>query len=189
MVDTIAKNWWSFLLRGVVSILFGLMALSWPGLTIAALIVMFAAYAIVDGAIEVAGALRGGSARGPRWMLILSGLLSIGAGAVTFVYPGLTALMLLYFIAAWAILHGFAEIAAAIRLRKEIRNEWFFVLTGLSSIAFGVLLLARPGAGALAVVWVIASMSIVIGVMLIGLSLRLRSLARQPAGSVPVGAQ
>ena len=188
MITTLARNWWLLALRGVLAILFGLAAFAWPGATVAALVLLFGAYALVDGIFAlVAAVLR--ATRHERWgMLLLEGLAGIAIGVLTFIWPGMTALVLLYLIAAWAVVTGILEIAAAIRLRQEIDNEWLLALAGAASVIFGLLLFFRPGAGALAVIWLIAAYAIVFGVLLIALAWRLRNwrgMAPGGAGARP----
>lgn len=170
----LAKNWWLVLLRGIVSILFGVVAFAWPGLTLVTLVLFYGAFALVDGVIALASAFTGGAKPVPTWWLVLVGLAGIGAGVVTFLWPGLTAIILVVFIGAWALVHGIFEIVGAIKLRKEIDNEWMLILAGIISVLFGLVILIAPGAGALGLIWAIAAYSIVFGVLLIGLALRLR---------------
>src|SRR5215467_15626581 len=175
LVQALADNWWLLLLRGVVAIIFGVVAFIWPGLTLVALIFLWGAYAIVDGGIALWAAISGrGAGIAPRWWLAIVGIVGLLAGLVAFGSPGLTALVLLMFIAVWAIVIGVLEIWGAIQLRKEIEGEWWLILSGLLSIAFGVFLIARPGAGALALIWVIGVFAILHGCTLIALSLRLK---------------
>jgi uncharacterized membrane protein HdeD (DUF308 family) len=175
LLRTLAENWWLLLLRGIASIVFGVLAFVWPGLTLVALILLWGAYAIADGGIALWAAISGkGGEIAPRWWLAIVGIVGLLAGLVAFVSPGLTALVLLMFIAGWAIVIGVLEIWGAIQLRKEIEGEWWLVLSGLLSIAFGALLFARPGPGALALVWVIGAFAILHGCTLIGLAFRLK---------------
>jgi len=175
LVRALAENWWLLLLRGVASIIFGLLAFIWPGLTLVALIFLWGAYAIIDGGIALWAAISGrGAEVAPRWWLAIVGIIGLLAGLVAFASPGLTALVLLMFIACWAILIGAMEIWGAVQLRKEIEGEWWLILSGVLSIAFGILLIARPGSGALALVWVIGSFAILHGGMLIALAFRLK---------------
>ena len=174
MLELLVRNWWVILLRGLFAIAFGIMAFVWPGLTLAALIILFAVYAIVDGVLAIIEGVSGAAPEGRWWTLVLWGLLGIAAGVVTFLFPRLTALTLLYLIAIWAIIRGVMEIVAAVQLRKVIENEWLLVLAGALSILFGVLLIARPGTGALAVLWLIGSISIAIGILMVILSFRLK---------------
>jgi uncharacterized membrane protein HdeD (DUF308 family) len=175
LLRTLAENWWLLLLRGVASIVFGVLAFVWPGLTLVALIFLWGAYAIVDGGIALWAAISGkGGEITPRWWLAIVGIVGLLAGLVAFASPGLTAFVLLMFIAAWAIVIGALEIWGAIQLRKEIEGEWWLILSGLLSIAFGVFLFARPGSGALALVWVIGTFAILHGCTLIALSFRLK---------------
>jgi uncharacterized membrane protein HdeD (DUF308 family) len=175
LVRALAENWWLLLLRGVAAIIFGVLAFIWPGLTLVALIFLWGAYAIVDGGIALWAAISGrGAEIAPRWWLGIVGVVGLLAGLVAFASPGLTALVLLMFIAGWAIVIGALEIWGAIQLRKEIEGEWWLILSGLLSIAFGLLLIARPGSGALALVWLIASFAILHGCTLIALAFRLK---------------
>lgn len=174
MVHQLAKNWWLMLLRGIAAILFGILAFFWPGLTLLTLVLFYGAYALVDGVLAVVAAITGG-APAPRWWLAIIGLLGIAAGILTFVWPGITALVLLFFIAGWAIAIGVFQIIGAIRLRKEIDNEWLLIIGGILSVLFGIGVLLVPGAGALALVWVIAAYAIVEGIIFVALAFRLKS--------------
>jgi len=181
----LARNWWAVALRGIVAILFGLGAFLWPGITLGVLILLYGAYAIVDGIFALIAAVRG-AARHERWVwLLLEGIVDIAAGVIAFVWPGITALVLLYLIAAWALVTGISEIAAAIRLRQAISNEWLLALAGVASILFGIILFVAPGAGALAVVWIIGAYALVFGIILLALAARLFTWQRHraPAGA------
>jgi uncharacterized membrane protein HdeD (DUF308 family) len=173
LLQTLARNWWILLLRGIAAIVFGLIALAWPGVTLLVLITLYGAYALADGLLSLLAACRGGTVA-PRWWLILVGLLGLAAGAMTFSYPGVTALLLLMFIGIWCVVRGLFEIIGAIQLRKEIDNEWTLILSGLVSIFFGAYVLAWPGVGALALLWVIGAYSLVAGILLISFAFRLR---------------
>jgi uncharacterized membrane protein HdeD (DUF308 family) len=176
MLRTLAQNWWAIVLRGVCAVLFGVGAFVWPGITLAVLILLYGAYALIEGVLAVAWALVGRRAGPFPWGVFLAGLAGVAVGVVTFFYPGLTALALLYLIAAWAIVRGVFEIIAAIHLRKELENEWLLGLSGLLSVVLGVFLVMAPGAGALAVLWWIGAFSIVFGVLTIFLGFRLKSV-------------
>ena len=178
-IHHVAERWWVFVLRGIVAILFGALAFTTPGITMAALVIVWGAYAISDGVLALITALRRGRAGDPWVWLVFHGLIGIAAGVVTFVWPGITAMTLLIVIGLWAVMTGVAEIGLALRLRKEITNEWLVALSGVLSIAFGALMLARPGAGALAVVWMIGAYAFVLGVVLIAAGIRLRSWHRK----------
>jgi uncharacterized membrane protein HdeD (DUF308 family) len=175
LLRSLADNWWLLLLRGIVAIAFGVMAFFWPGLTLVTLTLLWGAYAVTDGVIAIWAALNasGGDA-GPRWWLGLSGVVSILAGVVTFYYTGATTLVLLMFIAVWAIIIGALRIWGAIALRKVLQHEWLLVLNGVLSIAFGVVLFAQPGAGALAFVWMIAWYAIFFGCLYVALAFKLK---------------
>lgn len=187
MALILAQNWWMFVLRGIAAILFGVLAMLWPGSALAALVLLFGAYLLVDGVFTAIAALRNQGQRERWWVLLLEGLAGIAAGVLTFVWPNITELVLLALIAAWAIVTGILEIAAAIRLRKEIEGEWLLGLSGAASALFGLLIVFQPAAGALAVIWIIAAYAIAFGILLVALGLRLRSWrdAKGRSGEVP----
>jgi uncharacterized membrane protein HdeD (DUF308 family) len=174
-VDSLSRNWWAVSLRGLAGILFGIITFFAPGISLAALVLLFGAYALVDGVLAIVSAVR---RRGADrwWLLLLEGIVGIGAGVLTFLWPAITIIALLYLIAAWALVTGGFEIAAAIRLRKAITGEWLLALSGIFSIALGVLLVLFPGPGALAVTIWIGAYAFVFGALLFALGLRLRGL-------------
>ncbi len=175
LASILNRSWWLLLLRGLAAIAFGVLTWVLPGISLSALVLLFGAYAMVDGILAAWTAIAGGKDTDYRWVLLLEGLLGIGVGVLTFVAPGITALALLFYIAIWAIATGVLEIAAAIRLREEIKNEWLLILAGLASVIFGVLIAAQPGAGALTLLWLIASYAVVFGVLLVILAFKVRS--------------
>jgi uncharacterized membrane protein HdeD (DUF308 family) len=177
-IDTLARNWWVVLLRGIAGIVFGIITFVAPSLSLAALVLLFGAYALVDGLLAAISAIRWRGETDRWWVILLQGLAGIAAGIITFVWPGISALALLYVIAAWAVVTGGLEIGAAIRLRKIIDGEWLLALIGVLSIAVGVLLALFPGAGALALVLWIGAYVAAAGVLLIALAFRLRSWGR-----------
>jgi uncharacterized membrane protein HdeD (DUF308 family) len=181
MLRMMAKNWWAVVLRGVVAILFGILAWTWPGLTLGTLILAWGVYCLFDGILAVASAFSGSSGR-PWWVLVIEGVASLAAAAIAFVLPGLSALVLLYLIAAWAIATGIFEIVEAIRLRKEIKGEFWLALAGVVSVLFGLMLIAAPGRGALAVVWIIGTYAMVFGVFLVALGFRLKGFKDLTSG-------
>jgi uncharacterized membrane protein HdeD (DUF308 family) len=174
LASTLARGWWLLLLRGLVAIVFGVLAWAQPGIALAALVLLFGAYSMADGVLCLWTAITGPKGHEYWWLLLLEGLVGIGIGFLTFFAPGITALALLFYIAIWAIATGILEIAAAIRLRKEIDNEWLLLLAGLASVVFGILLAAQPAVGALALLWLIGSYAILFGVLLLILALRIR---------------
>jgi uncharacterized membrane protein HdeD (DUF308 family) len=166
------------IVRGIVSLVFGIVAFAWPGVTIAALVVIFGAYAIVDGVTNLVLGLTKTETHGRSVATALQGVVGIAAGILTFIWPGITALALVIFIAAWAMVTGVFEIATAIRLRKVIKGEWMLALSGLLSVVFGVLVFAFPGAGAVGIAWVLGVYAAAAGMILIALGVRLRSVMR-----------
>ncbi|MFQ5473606.1 MAG: HdeD family acid-resistance protein [Dehalococcoidia bacterium] len=173
-------------MRGIVAVLFGLGAFTWPGVTLGVLIILFGAYALADGIIAIVCMFSGGD-NDRWWVYLLEGVAGIGAGLIAFFWPGLTAVTLVFIIAAWAIMTGVFEIIAAIRLRQEIEGEWAFVVSGLLSLVFGALLITRPGAGALAVIWIIGAYALAFGVLLIMLSLKIKKMGKAlEEGAAPV---
>ncbi len=176
----LARSWWVFALRGVLAIIFGILALVSPGLTLLTLVLLFGAYALVDGVFAVIAGISSYGRSERWWVVVLEGVAGIIIGILTFIWPGTTALVLLYFIAVWALLTGILEIVAAIQLRRLITNEWMLILRGIASVIFGVLLFVFPGAGALGLIWLIGAYAIVFGILFIVLALRLRSVPREP---------
>lgn len=171
---TLAPHWGWVALRGVAAIVFGVLALVLPGIALGALVLMWGAYALVDGALALVSAFLLRDEGKARWPLVIVGLLGVAAGVLTFVWPGLTAFALLIIIAAWALLIGVFQIIAAIRFRKQMEREWLLALSGLVSVVFGVLMILSPGAGALALVWIIAVYAIVFGILMLMFGFRLR---------------
>lgn len=172
MIGSLAQHWWVLLLRGVAAIAFGLMAYASPGVTIAVLVIFWGAYMLVDGVCEVVAGVRA------KWgSLVFLGVLGIAAGLVAFFLPAVAAGALVYIIAFWAIVAGVLQISAALRLRKEVQGEWLWILSGLCTVVLGCLLIARPGAGALSLIWLIASFAIAWGILLVILAFKLKGHA------------
>jgi len=181
MMEDLSRSWGWIVLRGVAAVAFGILALLQPGITLAALVLVWGVYALVDGTLALMAGFRIKPAGKPMWPLIVMGLIGIAAGLITLFRPGITEIALLATIAAWAILVGFLQIFAAIALRKMIRNEWWMALSGLLAVAFGVLMLLRPQAGALAVVLIIAWYAMVFGIAVIMLGFRIKNLTARVA--------
>ncbi|MGZ3421076.1 MAG: HdeD family acid-resistance protein [Polyangiales bacterium] len=186
MFEQIRRNWWMLLVRGLAGIFFGIGAFIWPGLTLALLISLFGAYAIIDGIAGIYSAIRYRKEIDAWGAMLLSGIVGVLAGIVAWVMPGLTALSLVYLIGVWAIARGAFVIIGAIRLRKEIQDEWYLILSGGLSAATGLLLLFAPGAGALAMLWLIGSFAIVTGGLFCALAFRIRPHHRE-SGVPPQG--
>ena len=175
------------MLRGVLGILFGLLAFVWPSITWLTLVIMFGIYTIVDGLVTIGSGLVRTKESARWWTFLLEGLIDIGAGAAALIWPGLATLVIIYVIAAWAVFTGILEIVAAIRLRHEITNEWVLALGGVISVAVGVLLFFQPAAGSLAIIWIIAAYALIFGILLVILGFRLRNW-RGPNTPEPISA-
>jgi uncharacterized membrane protein HdeD (DUF308 family) len=180
MIETLKRHWWVPVIRGIAAIVFGVIAFAYPGLTLATLVIFFGAWVLIDGVFRAAGAIAG-RASDPEWGFhLIIGIVGIIIGFLTFHAPLITALALIIYIAAWALMIGAVEIALAIKLRRELKGEWFLILMGLASILFAVLILWNPGPGALALLWLIASYAIVFGILGVIFGFRLRSLPTLP---------
>jgi uncharacterized membrane protein HdeD (DUF308 family) len=177
MLEIMARNWWMLAVRGIIAILIGIVALVAPGLALATLVALWGAYALVDGVLSIIVAVRHRSDYSNWWVTLLEGIVGIVAGIATFIWPAITALILLYIIAAWAIITGIFEIIAAIQLRKEITGEFWLGLSGLLSIVFGILLILFPGQGILTLLWLLGIYAIIFGIFLLLLGFRLRGQA------------
>jgi uncharacterized membrane protein HdeD (DUF308 family) len=179
LARNLSRYWWMILLRGAISILFGIMVFAWPGISLVSLVLLFGAFALADGFGNVVTAFGGRREHENWWVLLLAGLAGIALGVLTFLNPAVTALVLLFYIAVWAIVTGVLQIVTAIRLRKEIEGEFWLALGGVASVAFGLLLIARPGAGALTVLWLIAAYAIAYGLILVILAFKARGFAKR----------
>lgn len=179
MKETLLHSWWLLALRGGVAIVFGALAVLWPAITLATLAALFAAFALLGGAVWIFGALRN-RGRDERWWLhLLLGAVSVGAGMVAALQPGVTIVALVLLMGANALLTGVFDIVVARRVRRHIKGEWLLVLNGVASIAFGLLVLLFPlGAGALALAWLVGLYAIMTGAVLLALALKVRSWLR-----------
>jgi len=184
MFNLMTQNWWAIELRGFAAVLFGIATFMWPGITLSVLAPLFGAYAMINGIFAVIEGIRRDVGQ-ERWRpLLLEGAISIVLGVIAFAWPGLTAMGLLFLIAFWAMMTGVFDIITAIRLRHEIRGEWVMALIAILSMAFGLLLLAFPGPGALSEILLIRAFVFAIGALMIALAFKLRSL-RRSGGEVP----
>jgi uncharacterized membrane protein HdeD (DUF308 family) len=177
--NILASYWWMLLIRGLLWIIFGIFAFTHPAISVVALTIYVGALFIVDGAANVISAIGGRKEEEHWWMLLLAGLAAIGVGILAMLNPLVTALALVFYLAVWAIATGLLEIGAAIRLRKEISGEIWLVLAGVVSVAFGMILMARPVRGALALLWFIALFAVIFGAILVVLALRARGFTRR----------
>lgn len=179
LTTLLARNWWMLLVRGIIAIVFGVLLWFLPEISLVTLVLLFGIYVLADGILGIWTAFTGRKRHEDWWVLLLWGVVGVGIGLLTFFVPRLTALALLFYIAIWAIATGILEIVAAIRLRREITGEWLLILGGLLSIAFGILLMAQPAAGALALLWLIGAYAILFGILLVVLAFRARSLPKR----------
>jgi uncharacterized membrane protein HdeD (DUF308 family) len=179
MIELFTKRWWVFLLRGLVAIAFGILAVIWPRITIQVLLILFGVFVLLDGVFSlIAGVVAIGSHK-RWWAMLLSGVLGIAIGLLTFFWPSITGVVLLYLIGAWAVVIGIMDILIAVQLRREIEGEWMMILDGVFSLVIGVLFFIFPRQGALALVWLIGLFAIAIGIILLILAMRLRKLGRE----------
>jgi uncharacterized membrane protein HdeD (DUF308 family) len=191
MIVVVVGDWRSHALRGVIAAFFGVAALVWPGLTLTALVVLFGAFALVEGLFTLSGVVSGELRSGGRkWPLVMHGVAGVLTGLIAFFWPSITTLALLYIIAFWALLTGLLELGDAYRLRKVLRNDWMLAVGGVLRVAFGLTLVAAPGEGALAITWLIGWFAIVWAAMHLAFAWRLRQLQTQIERVVgPYGAQ
>jgi uncharacterized membrane protein HdeD (DUF308 family) len=185
MDDLLQRSWWMLALRGAAAIVFGILAIMWPGITLMVLVALFAAYAVVSGIFTIIAAVQNRKSDQGWWMLLLLGIVSVAAGVVAVVFPGITALVLVLLMGANALVTGVLDMAIAIRLRKAIQGEWMLILAGIVSVVFAILVFMFPGAGALALVWMVSFYAIVSGVLLLALGVRMKG--RTPSGGKTTG--
>ena len=190
MKIVLARNWWSILIRGLLGILIGIMTFLWPAITIAALVILFGVYALIDGAFNLVGAANAAQAH-ERWgILIFSGIIGIIAGLITFFWPAITAFALIYLIAAWAVITGILEVVAAVKLRQQIQHEWLLALSGAASLIFGLLIAFAPIAGAVVIALWVGIYAFLSGIIYVALAFKLRSWERHhlSGGTIPMPA-
>jgi uncharacterized membrane protein HdeD (DUF308 family) len=183
IADILSRYWWMTVLRGVFWILFGVVLFASPGISLLSLTLALGVVILADGIINVANAVSGRKEHDDWWVPLLIGLTGIGVGLLTFYSPQSMAIAIVFYVAIWAIATGLLEIVAAVRLRKQIPGEVWLGLAGVASVVFGVLLVARPGAGALTLLWLIAAYAIAFGVMLLLLAFKVRSGVKRVASA------
>jgi uncharacterized membrane protein HdeD (DUF308 family) len=185
--ETLVQNWWLFLLRGILGIIFGLLALIFPGPTMLSLVLLFSAYMLVDGVFGIISAVRAIRRKEDRWgLLIFEGLLNIAVGIAAILWPGLTVIAFVWLIAAWAIVTGGLMTTAGFRLNIE-HGRWWMVLGGLLSLAYGVLLIITPVIGAVVLTWWIGAYALLFGIALVIFSFKLRSRQQERVNPTPIG--
>jgi uncharacterized membrane protein HdeD (DUF308 family) len=185
MSALLAQNWWVLAVRGVLAIIFGIIAILLPAVTLASLVILFSAYMLVDGALAIAAGIRMARRRERWWLLVLEGVADIAAGMIAFLWPGITILAFLYLIAAWAIISGCLLVASAFRLRRT-HGRWLMGVGGVVSVIWGVLVALLPAISAIVLTWWLGAYAIIFGAALIGLAIRLRRQRAPTSGSRPV---
>jgi len=183
MIKAISKYWWVFALRGLITIAFGFAALLWPALTIGVMVLLFGFFALFEGLLTILTSFGKGDEKG-GWTLLLEGVVGLlvcvivllGTSIGSILWPKVAAVMLVYYIAGWAILAGLFKIITAIRIRAEVKGEWALGLSGLISILVGLILILRPGTGVLAVAWLIGIFAIILGIFELFLGLKFRGI-------------
>lgn len=183
LADLYSRAWWMLLIRGILLVLFGVLAATWPGLALVTMVLLFGIFALAHGVISVVGSVMHRRENQDWWLVLIDGIVSLVIGALALGWPGVTAIVLVYFIAAWALIMGILYIYGAIKLRKVIQGEWLLIISGIISVIFGIFVFARPLAGALAVAWLIGVYAIVFGALGILLSLRIRSWQHKGAAA------
>ncbi|MBV8748946.1 MAG: HdeD family acid-resistance protein [Candidatus Eremiobacteraeota bacterium] len=183
MLARLTAHWWLLLIRGILALALGIVMPLYPGQAIVAVALVFGAYALVDGIVAIAAAVRMNHADHNWGWLLVSGILGVIVGLITFFYPGITILWLALLFGAWAVVTGVLEIATAVRLRAVIQNEWLWVLFGVLSVIAGIVVFFEPAVGILAIVWTISVYAILAGIAMIGVAVRLRGVARHIPGA------
>lgn len=178
MHETLMRASWIFGLRGGFALLFGLLALLWPGLTMLSLLALFAAFALLSGVASIVGAYRNRPVDDHWWVYLLIGLVGVGAAVLTAIHPALTMMVLVLIIAANALLSGTLDIVTALRLRKSMGNDWLLLASGLAAVVFGVLAFLFPNAGALALVWLISVYAVIYGILLLAFAFKIRDVLK-----------
>jgi uncharacterized membrane protein HdeD (DUF308 family) len=187
MSDLLKKSWWMLALRGAAAILFGVLAIMWPDITLLVLVAFFAVYAFITAGASIYAGIRNRKTDKGWWLLLLLGLVAFASGVLSLIFPAITALVLVLLMGANALVTGILDIAIALRLRKALRGEWLLVLAGIVSVAFGLLVMAFPGAGALALVWMISFYAVLSGVLLLALAIRMHASASTASGTGTTG--
>jgi len=187
MINLFAQHWWAIALRGVFAIVFGILAIVLPGVTLASLVLLFAAYMLVDGVLAIIAGVRAARQHKRWWLLVLEGIADLAAGAIAVAWPLITVVVFVFVLGAWAIVSGGLLWAAAFRLNVA-HGRWLMVLGGALSVIWGVLLLFWPIAGAIVLTWWLGGYALLFGGSLIALAFRLRRVQRElPSGAVPHG--
>ena len=177
MVHLLAKNWWTFVLRGVLLAVLGILALASPGITAATLIFWIAMFLFVEGILTLLGVIMAWKEREEKWLHVLEGVLTIILGVIMFRAPELALFFAVLYVGIWSIMSGVARIAMAIQLRKEISGEFWMALGGAISVLFGILIIAQPGVGAATLMWMLGLFALLVGIILIVFGFKVKKLA------------
>jgi len=171
-----AKHWWGILVRGIIALIFGILVLAWPAIAIAVFVIFFGAYILVDGIFTLVSAINYKAGAGSRTWLYIRGIAGIIAGLFALIFPAIAAVALVILVAAWALVTGVMELVFAFKANQDTAIRWMFAISGILSLILGILMVAKPLLGALVIVWVIGAYAVLAGILLIILSVRLRSL-------------
>jgi uncharacterized membrane protein HdeD (DUF308 family) len=181
----LGRSWWLLALRGLMTLVFGVLTLFWPGVTLEILALIFGAYMFVDGVFALI-AMLSGRRHGHHWLgFLLEGVAGILVGVLTFLHPGLAIAAVVYLIAAWAIVTGVFQLVEAVVVGRYLEGVFWLILSGVVSIVLGILLFANPGAGAVALAWFLGAYAIVAGLLMISLGVQLRAWSRDTSGQAP----
>lgn len=178
MLDLMARNWWAYVVRGVVALIFGLYAWFIPGMAMKVLLMLFGIFVLLEGIFAIVGSIAARKESELWWLVLLEGLAGLGLGVITLTRPVFVATVIVLFIAFWAIWGGVFRIIAAIRLRKELDSEWLLIFGGAVSILFGLMLFRHTGAGIMAISWLIAFFASMFGVLLISFGIKLKKFQK-----------
>lgn len=179
MIRILRRNWWAIAIRGIVALIFGLLVLIYPRQAVLILILLFGAYAGVDGIFAILSAVLAEQAHERWWPFVVEGIVGLAVAAVTFFFPRDAALAIYFLIAAWAIVTGIIEIVAAVRVRVAIANEVLLLISGIASVLFGALMIVFPAVGVLAVIWLIGFYALFFGALMLGFAFRIRAHPQQ----------
>ena len=184
MLELVARSWWVYIVRGVLALVFGLFAYLNPAITMKILLIFFGIFIFIEGLLAIVGSIAGRKYSDIWWLVLLEGIAGVIIGVITFTRPAVTGMVLIVFVALWAIWSGLFRIITAIRLRKELDSEWLLIFGGIISILFGVMLFAHPGAGIVAIAWLIGFFASMSGILMITFGIKARKFQKEAGSSV-----